>query len=422
MTDITDSATNQQRNGNFMMLCAAAFLVSASVFIWWLALPYISKKIGGSYIYVGFCFSGNMGCYLLTCAVTASFLDRLKPKLTVICAVISQIILLTAIMSLVLWQQEISGFFNPAYLLVIISSLAGIGVAFFWPPLMGWISTSHEGAALNRRLGIFNAHWSLAGVIASLAAGYLVEINHALSFGVAVALLCLAVVVLSFTRCSSKVIIKEQHTEYANTLYKGNSRFRWMARVALLTAFTCMGLIRCYVPLLFESKLGFSVSSYGIFAMFISGANFLMLSILGRTGRWHHKTGLYALAHIPFAASLAIILFCRQLIVFYVTAVLIGAAVGFIYSSHLFYGVSGGKKRSALMAIHEGTLSMGFIIGALAGGYLSDTFGEYMPYWFGLAAITTGAITELVIYFALKDAKDQALPLATSMRNASASH
>jgi len=89
-----------------------------------------------------------------------------------------------------------------------------------------------------------------------------------------------------------------------------------------------------------------------------------------------------------------LILGFTSLWVFIAAAGIIGIAEGFIYASHLFYNVSGAKSRNGLMALHEFLLSAGFVIGSLTGGHLSDSFGRYMPYWFGLFAVLGAMILQ----------------------------
>ena len=86
----------------------------------------------------------------------------------------------------------------------------------------------------------------------------------------------------------------------------------------------------------------------------------------------------------------------------FAAAGIVGICEAFIYVSHLFYGVSGGKKRSGLMAIHEFLLSIGMVIGSVAGGYISDSFGRYVPYWFGVGAIFFALAVQGAIWWKLK--------------------
>jgi MFS family permease len=82
-----------------------------------------------------------------------------------------------------------------------------------------------------------------------------------------------------------------------------------------------------------------------------------------------------------------------------------GSGFGFAYSSHLYYGACGSRKRSARMAIHEVTLSLGVIVGSGAGGYLSVNVGDYWPYWFAIVVLTLGFAAQIVVWFTMKPKK-----------------
>lgn len=51
------------------------------------------------------------------------------------------------------------------------------------------------------------------------------------------------------------------------------------------------------------------------------------------------------------------------------------------------------------MAVHEFTLSVGFVTGSLLGGYLSDQFGRYAPYWFAGAVVALALMIEAILWF-----------------------
>ena len=104
-----------------------------------------------------------------------------------------------------------------------------------------------------------------------------------------------------------------------------------------------------------------------------------------------------------------LIVYCPKLWVLFVAAGIVGICEGFIYVSHLFYGVSGGKKRSGLMALHEFLLSTGFVIGSVGGGFISDSFGRYVPYWLGAGAILIGLIAQSAIWRKLRTSTPSAI-------------
>jgi predicted MFS family arabinose efflux permease len=74
-----------------------------------------------------------------------------------------------------------------------------------------------------------------------------------------------------------------------------------------------------------------------------------------------------------------------------------GCGFGFAYSSHLYYGACGTRKRSVQMVIHEATISIGVAVGSGAGGYIASNLGPYQPYWFALALVTIGLFAQLIL-------------------------
>ena len=130
--------------------------------------------------------------------------------------------------------------------------------------------------------------------------------------------------------------------------------------------------------------------------------NFLVLTGAGRLAFWHFKPILLVSVQVILAMSILIIIFGSTLWVFASAFVIMGCGFGFAYSSHLYYGACGSKKRSTQMAIHEVTISLGVIVGAGAGGYLSGNFGIYWPYWFSIIVLALGLIAQVVVWIVLK--------------------
>jgi len=178
-------------------------------------------------------------------------------------------------------------------------------------------------------------------------------------------------------------------------------RFKWMARIALFCSWACLGVTRSQFALLF-TDLGFSETQFGIIITMFGICNFLVLTVAGRLAFWHFKPVLLFSVQVILALSIFLIIYGRTLWAFVPSFVIMGFGFGFAYSSHLYYGACGSKKRSAQMAIHEVTISLGVIVGAGTGGYLSGNFGIYWPYWFSIIALALGLVAQVVVYIALK--------------------
>jgi len=86
--------------------------------------------------------------------------------------------------------------------------------------------------------------------------------------------------------------------------------------------------------------------------------------------------------------------------VLFLSAIVLGLAFGFSYSSHLFYGAATSRKRSVRMVIHEIVISLGVTVGSWPSGHLAQHVGAYAPYWFAVGLVTLGAVGQLVIHIA----------------------
>ena len=117
----------------------------------------------------------------------------------------------------------------------------------------------------------------------------------------------------------------------------------------------------------------------------------------GKSVFWHFKPVLLLAVQVLLIMSLVLIIYGRLLPVFILSYIVMGCGFGFAYSSHLYYGACGTKKRSVQMVIHEATISIGIIVGSGAGGYFAGNIGPYYPYWFALALFAAGLLAQLAI-------------------------
>ena len=181
-------------------------------------------------------------------------------------------------------------------------------------------------------------------------------------------------------------------------IHHANRAFCLMSRLALITSCAAVSILRTQTALLFTEDLGFTKFQFGIMTTFLCAASFVIFYISGKTHRWHHKMLPFLTSQLIIAAAMILIIVTRSVSVFCFAAVLIGFGQGFTYSSHQYYGVSGGKKRSALMAIHEILICIGYGAGAIIGGFLSQYINRYAPYKFELAVVLIALAAQLLIY------------------------
>lgn len=363
------------------------------------ALPFVIMLLGGSDKDLGNCFGVGTMAYLLSCIVAGRFLDNFSPKRAL--QVSSAVVTVTVACIFLVIQLFMKGqlTFNPIILVTVLNALICLALALFWPPMMGWLSTGHEGAALSRRLSIFNTCWSFALVVSPILGGYLAQVNT--SYAILLSTGMIAVAFISVTAAASPAKANNGRHNSSElpkesvAVHSANQVFCWMSRIGLITSCIAVGLMRTQVAFLFKWNLGFSEFQFGILTMFLCLACFAIFYITGKTDRWHHKTLPLFASQVIIIFSMVLVLYSSTTVLFYLAAAMTGLGQGFIYSSHQYYGVSGSTKRSGNMAIHEIAIAIGYGTGAVAGGYLAENFTRYAPYKFALAVLIAGIVIQL---------------------------
>ncbi len=391
---------------NVWPLYGSAFAMATGLSVLWTAMPFIIRNIGGTEEHIGYIWAFNMLGYMLCLLLAAVMLGHLAPRHATRAAA-AVMFLATFVMAIVVYYAIARDQFGrPALIWTMIATaiLSGAAMSLFWPFLMSWVSADYEGPVLNRRLGTYNGMWSSAAIMGPLIGGVLVDMSTlgpvaagALCLAVCFVLLCLA----HDGSAGSAVSVRPVDAPEISFDHGLLLRFKWMARIALFCSWACLGVTRSQFALLFTG-LGFSETQFGIIITIFGICNFLVLTGAGRLAFWHFKPVLLLSVQVILALSIFMIIFGRTLWVFVPAFVIMGYGFGFAYSSHLYYGACGSKKRSSQMAIHEVTISLGVIVGAGAGGYLSGNFGIYWPYWFSVIVLTLGLIAQVVVWIVLK--------------------
>ncbi|OHB60848.1 MAG: hypothetical protein A2167_00960 [Planctomycetes bacterium RBG_13_46_10] len=383
-------------------LYGAAFMMSIAISVWWTAMPFIVRNIGGTESHVGYAWAANMLGYMVCLLLAGVTLGRHNPKNTtrIAAAVNFASALIMGVLVYIILLKGLIGSLTLIWLVIAAGTVAGAAMSLFWPFIMSWVSEDFEGSILNRRLGTYNGMWSAASIIGPLLAGILVETSTTFPIFLAVGSFIVCFLFLSVATDGSvqTTLFGDATTrpvegcEDKATLV----RFRWMARISLFSSYLCVGVLRSPFALFF-TDMGFSETWFGIMIMVFGICNFVILTAAGKCTFWHFEPALLPAAQALLGVSLVMIIFGRTLPIFILSLVIMGLSFGFAYSSHLYYGSCGTKKRSVQMVIHEVTISIGIIVGSGAGGYLAKNIGLYQPYWFALALVAAGLFIQLTL-------------------------
>jgi MFS family permease len=352
--NINTQTCTPDKERSIAALCTGAFLMSIGGGIYLVALPFMLKRLGGTDADVGIGIAVNFGSYMIACLAFARHIDRYNAKRLVQWGTVGILLSYGGAMITVLFAQPgISGI----WILNAFSTLLGFATAIFWPPMMGWISRGYEGQKLSHRLGSFNMSWSSGSWVSPYLGGLLVGISSTWPMAAAtlVATACFVAIKFAANPARDRNLMASDTKDALqdHEFHPNLAGFQWMARVALIAAFVCIGLFRSQVALLFKFELGYSEAMYGIAITIMCAANFAGFTLAGRAHKWHYVGWLFWAVQLVIAAAMLLVIFYPRLYILFVAFALLGGCEAFVYVSHLFYGVSGGKNRSGLMAIHE---------------------------------------------------------------------
>jgi MFS family permease len=396
---------------DMVWLCVAAFCMSCYHGLYIVATPFIIKVLGGTDKDLGIVSATGAAAYCVGCIISRPILDHFNPK-RIAQTGSGMVALLSAALWVIVRLVMAGGFkADPILTVVVMFGLLGFFTSLHWPPLMGWLSRGHEGKDLNRRQAFFNISWSIALVISPFFAGMIAEHNPVLPILLAALFAGGAFTGVSLNPVSSKGDSHAKEGSGKQVVLEPLSpllpSFRWMARIAMLTNFACVAMMKTQLAFLFKDNLGFTESDFGTAMTIMCLTNFVGFLIAGRTHAWHYRLWPFMLAQLITAFSVLAIVIGSKLGSFYIIAAFIGLSQAFMYASHLFYTASGAKKRLASMAIHELLLSGAHVLGYIAGGLLAEYFDRTTtPYYFAATLVVAGLMAQSTIWFRFQRAKE----------------
>ena len=114
-----------------VILYSAAFLMAFTLGTWWVAVPFILKRLGGSEADVGNVFAAQMGCYALGCMIAGTLLGHFHPRRILLLGVPAMTLLASAMCSVLLWPLPKNFPLNPVGSLIILFGFTGMFMSFF---------------------------------------------------------------------------------------------------------------------------------------------------------------------------------------------------------------------------------------------------------------------------------------------------
>lgn len=278
----------------------------------------------------------------------------------------------------------------------------GLLLAFFFPPLVGWLSIGVEGKELNRTISRWNLSWSSGTIVSPFLAGYLTEQDLLLPLFTGAGLMFIGGAIVVLASLFLPAIRQDTHKEKRPTL-EDRSRddkstfLRFPSWIAMMTLYSVLGVVFNIFPLYAREGVGMTESTIGLVlltrAFFTTGA----FVLLGRMSWWHFNAKQILVTQVLFLLIVVLMIPLDSFLGYLLIMPFLGVMVSMSYSNSIFHGVSGSIERGKRMAIHEAILTIGVVSGSLLGGQLYQQYSMKEVYLFCIAMIFTGLIVQMVM-------------------------
>ena len=336
-------------------------------------------------------------CYILGCLLLRSFVDRLLPRHSILCGSLG----MGLATGMIPWLHSLPAVF-------VCYALYGLSTSFFWPPLMGWLSTGLEGKALNRTMGHFNLCWSSGSIVGPALAGFLArhDPRWPIMAGAFLYLATAGYIVTALHTVRHLHVGDQAHRDAvasrpSSAATGAGTLLRFPSWAGLFAAYAVLGLIFNVFPLAAQDHLGFDKPTVGLLLFGRALATTATLLILGKTTRWHYRSGQLITGLLAFAVTVGLLPLSHSIPAVGFLLVLVGVFSAQSYANSLFHGVSGSHNRAARMAIHESLLSAGLICGGALGGLLYQHAGYNVLCLVAGTIPATAATIALIMTFVL---------------------
>ena len=349
-------------------LFAAAFQMDYCYNVQLLAVPLLAISLGASAAQMGVLVALQRTLYILVCPFAGRFTDRWGPKRLALTGASWMVLCSIALMSV----RDL----NTLFLAV---PALGLSTALFWTPLQTWLKHSGEERELTRSTSLFNISWSVGALVGTSTAGFLIDWDSKLPFGVTATLgLSILALLLWYRpplRKEIPKVVSHVHIQQARQ-ERGQMMAAWIAVFFLFFAF---GHVVAVFPKL-ATEMGYTAGAIG-----------LLMTALGLTrtlsfGSFDHLYGRYGSYRLLIGSKIfcvvALLLFFYSEVTggFVVAFLLLGFGVAMAFSVSQHRSLQHASLSGRRIGINESVVVGGFTIGAAFSGLVAEAHGLRAPY------------------------------------------
>lgn len=278
-------------------------------------------------------------------------------------------------------------------LLIGLTAIFGLGIGFFWPPVIAWISDGPRGAALHTRLTRFGVAWNIGLLLGFALTGWVFRRWPQLAFDIPTFGLIAIIILLLLPA-------RPHHTEEENTFDlpavpagRGFRKTAWMANFGVRLANAGVAAI---FPQL-ATRLDIAADAHGGLLAVINATSMLMIAAMQVWTFWHTRLWPLWLAQGICALAAVAIGFGNSMGIFLAAFAVIGVVAGYSYQASIFFTLQEMTEKGKGSGLHEAFLAGGLLTGPLLAGWAGNAFGLRAPYFVCAAAMLVIIAVQVVV-------------------------
>lgn len=259
-----------------------------------------------------------------------------------------------------------------------------VGMCFIWPTLEAFVSDGETAEHLPRMVGIYNVVWALTAALAYFTGGSLIGVfGYKIIFALPLAIVAGMFGLALWLQGHADEMARDAIETAAHTPPKPHQpgspsakvflRMAWLANpFAYIAIQTLIAVIPGIAAKFHLSPMmaGFACTLW----YFIRVGAFI---VLWQWPGWHYRFRWLVASFIVLIVSFAAIIMAPNLVVLVIAQIFLGAAIGLMYYSSLFYSMDAGDTKGEHGGIHEAAIGMGNCIGPAIGALSLQFLPQY---------------------------------------------
>lgn len=326
-------------------------------------IPIQAEILGASYVEIGTLGFMRALPYIFLPALLGHFLANVnKVRLYLISPITAAIFYI--LISLAKSVHEI----------IIAQLLMGLAFVFYWPVGETMVASSSTVQNRVRAFAFYSVSWNAGFLLGPSIGGYIAE-NFGIyaAFWLSLAILIAAIPMVLLLK-QPKVLKQNDHDEKS-----GSSEFSLLKLAPFYSMLVIQSMVYATLLVIFPNyawRLGISEFYVGTIFTIFSFARLLSFLVIGKVLRSQPRFA-FTVASIFFAIPMLLIAYLPSLITFYVAMAIYAATLSY-FTSLLFSALTYNtpvEKYGFVVGIYEGIFGVGFALGPLLSGYVSETVG-----------------------------------------------